>query len=85
MQSSLQAALQDARRVAVDVLSGELPPNVGCAQIADIARKHNYPVELQMLDLLAHEQGGHESIGITAESCIPDIITACKELVSAQA
>jgi len=78
-------SMEDARRVATQILGGEIDPNLGCGLIAAIGEKLNYPKELSMFLLLGHEQHGHEGLGITAESCLPDILAACRELLAAQA
>ena len=77
--------MEDAVRIAKQVIAGEVPPNIGCEHIYGICQKLDYPSELGMFALLGHEQYGHEHIGITAESCIPDIIKACQELVAQRA
>ena len=68
------------KEIATRILSGEIQPNLGCSIIAQLCQENNWPNELQVFDLLAHEQEGHEHIGITAESSIPAIIEACREL-----
>ncbi|MDR7132827.1 hypothetical protein J2X06_000011 [Lysobacter niastensis] len=78
-------SMEDAVRVARQVLSGEMDPNLGCGLIAGIGEKLNYPTELGMFLLLGHEQYDHEGLGITAESCVPDILEACRELLAGQA
>ena len=76
--------MQDAVRVAEQVLAGEIDPNLGCGLIAAIGEKNNHPSSLLGFTLLSHEQHGHEGSGITAESCIPEILEACREFLSAQ-
>lgn len=76
--------MQDAVRVARQVLAGEMDPNLGCGLIAAIGEKINFPSALLSFTLLGHEQYGHEGLGITAESCVPEILEACRELVAAQ-
>jgi hypothetical protein len=78
-------SMDDAERVARQVLAGEMDPNLGCGLIARIAEKINYPSELGMFLLLSHEQYGHEELGITAKSCVPEILEACREFVATQA
>ena len=41
-----------------------------------------YPEELSSFQLLAHEQYGHENIGIYAKDLIPDIKNASVELIN---
>ncbi|WP_166213190.1 hypothetical protein [Cognatiluteimonas telluris] len=78
-------SINDAVRVARQVLAGEIDPNLGCGLIAGIAEKINFPSSLSTFLLLGHEQYGHEDLGINAESCVPEIMEACRELVAAQA
>jgi hypothetical protein len=75
-------SMDDAVRVAREVLAGKMDPNLGCGLIAE---KINFPSSLSIFLLLGHEQYGHEDLGITAESCVPEILEACRELVAAQA
>jgi hypothetical protein len=77
--------MEDARSVATRVIAGEIQPNLGYNMIAAIAENLDNPRELMGFKLLAHEQSGHENLGITAESCIPDILKACHELLAMQA
>ena len=70
-------AVEIARRI----VAGEVDPNAGCAEIGKINDALIWPEELGALGLLAHEQTGHENLGITAENCVPDILTEAKELV----
>jgi hypothetical protein len=78
-------SIDDAVRVARQVLAGDVTPNSGCEMIYRLAQAINYPSELGMFLLLGHEQYDHEHLGITAESCIPDILEACRELIGQQA
>ncbi|MDR1888654.1 MAG: hypothetical protein LBQ81_04655 [Zoogloeaceae bacterium] len=78
-------SMNDAVRVAQQILAGKIDPNLGCGLIANIGEKLNYPSELAVFMLLGHEQYGHEGLGITAESCVPNILDACRELLAAQA
>jgi len=75
------ADLSAAIAVARQVIAGTLSPRTGCARIADLCHALGDPDELLLFDLLAHEQTGHEHIGIAAESLEPEIIQACEELV----
>ena len=75
-------SMEDAVRVASEVLAGDMDPNLGCGLIAGIGRKLKYPSELAAFLLLDHEQYGHEGLGITAESCVPAILEACRELLT---
>jgi hypothetical protein len=78
-------SMNDAVRVARRVLAGKIDPNLGCGLIAGIGEKLGHPSELAVFMLLGHEQYGHEGLGITAESCVADILEACRELLAAQA
>ena len=73
--------LEQALSIAKCILNGEKDPNKGCSELGDINRVLDWPDELSAFGLLAHEQYDHENIGITAESCVPDIINECKKLV----
>ncbi|MGX5730603.1 hypothetical protein ACWKWK_08715 [Pseudoxanthomonas beigongshangi] len=66
--------MDDALRVARQVLAGEIDPNLGCGLIAGVGEKLRFPDALDTFFLLDHEQYGHEDLGITAESCVPDIL-----------
>jgi len=74
--------VEDARSVAADVLAGSTDPNTGCALIASIAAKLNFPPALETFVAISHDQEGHEDFGITAESCIDDIVQACRRLIA---
>lgn len=76
--------VEDACSVAMDILAGSTDPNTGCALIASIAAKLNYPPALVPFTTIAHDQAGHDAIGITAESCIDDILQGCQQLISGQ-
>jgi len=78
-------SIDDAIRVAKQVLAGEIDPNLGCGLIAGIGEKLRYPDTLDVFLHLDHDQYGHEEFGIMAESCIPEILEACRALVAAQA
>jgi hypothetical protein len=77
-------SMDDALHVAKEILHGHLDSNLGCGLIAEIARKLNFPSNLEKFVLLAHEQTEHEHVGITAESCVPVILIACRELLTAE-
>ena len=78
-------SMKDALLVASRVLAGEIEPKLGCNMIAAVGENLGHPRELSMFALLAHEQSGHESLGITAASCVPDILAACRDLLAPQA
>ena len=84
-EADLRSCLEDFRQRAIEiasnVIAGRISPNLGCAEIAGISRSLGSPEDLAIFSLLAHDQSGHESIGITAQSCVPDISDACRALV----
>lgn len=67
--------------VAKEILEEKVSPNDGCALLSELSQNNNSPENLQIFELLAHEQYGHEHIGITAENTKPQIIEECKLLV----
>lgn len=73
--------LEGAKIIAGQIVAGEIQPNVGCAKIGEINQYLDWPEELSSFGLLSHDQTGHEYIGITSESVIPEIINAAKELL----
>ena len=74
--------MEDARAIASRVLAGDIQANMGCTLIAAVSENLGMPGELMAFDLLFHEQYGHEHLGITAESCVPDILTVCSDLLA---
>ncbi|MEW5757523.1 MAG: hypothetical protein AB1810_14605 [Pseudomonadota bacterium] len=74
-------AIDGAAVIARQILDGDIQPNLGCSMISRVCEESNWPKELEIFALLAHEQEGHEHIGITKESSIPSIIEACRELL----
>ena len=74
--------LNDALIIAKQILSGDIDPNKGCSQIGDINHALDWPEELSVFGMLAHEQYDHENLGITAEGCIPEILNECKKLIA---
>lgn len=70
-----------AVEIAKSILNGEKAPNYGCSELGEINRALDWPEDLAAFGLLAHEQYDHEHIGITAESCVPDIKQECEKLV----
>ncbi|MGI2142625.1 hypothetical protein RA178_09725 [Shewanella oncorhynchi] len=74
--------LADAVSIAKKILAGDIDPNLGCAKLGEINRDLDWPTELAAFGLLAHEQYDHENIGITVESCVPEIIDECTKLVA---
>ena len=88
MDRNREELFEQAVSLAKQILTGEIDPNSGCAQIGKINSLLGWPAELSGLGAIAHEQSGHENFGITAENCVPDILKECKNLVhvfSAQA
>jgi len=77
--------MQDAVRVARDVLDGSMDPHLGCGLIGAIGEKLNHTSALADFIHLAHLQEGHEHMGFTKDNCLPDILEACRELVAVQA
>lgn len=67
--------------IAQRILDGAVDPNSGCAEIGVINQSLQWPDELSVFGLLAHEQCGHEKIGITAAGCIPDIVAEARKLL----
>ena len=59
----------------------EIQPNLGCAKIGEINHHLDWPEELSDFGMISDEQTGHENIGITSDSIIPEIISAAKELM----
>ncbi len=74
-------SLAYAKIIAQQILDGEIQPNLGCAKIGEINHHLNWPEELTYFGMISHEQTGHENIGITRKSVIPEIISAAKELM----
>jgi hypothetical protein len=70
-----------AKIIASQILSGEIQPNEGCNLIGEINHYLGWLDELSDFGSLAHNQSGHEHIGITRESVVPEIYSAAKELL----
>ena len=68
-----------ARLIAKRILDGQVEPNEGCARIAEINQRLGWPDELTTFGMLAHEQTGHEHIGI--KGTVPEIMSAAQALV----
>ena len=75
-------SMDDAVRIARDVLSGSVDPYLGCGLIASIETKLNNPPVLQIFGLLDHEISGHEHVGFTKTSLLPGILEACRVLTA---
>jgi len=84
-EETKQALTSRALEVARGIMDGSINPNIGCSELGDICHVLDYPSNLTAFNLLAHEQHDHESIGITAESCVPDILKECENLLSSSA
>ncbi len=70
-----------ARLIARDILNGQIQPNEGCARIGEINEKLGWPDELARFGALAHEQTGHNHVGITKQGTVPEIMSAAQALV----
>lgn len=77
--------MEDAVRVAGEVLAGSMEPHLGCGLIGKIGEKLNHHPALMEFVHLTHLQNGHEHLGYTKESLLPDIMFACRQLVAVQA
>ena len=77
--------MDDALSVAARILAGEVDPNLGCNMIVALASKLDNPMELMIFQLFALKQSKHEHLGITTQSCVPDILEACRELLAGKA
>jgi hypothetical protein len=82
---SREALVRRAKEVAHGILAGHIQPNVGCSELGDICRELDYSSGLGPFGLLAHTQTDHESIGITAENSIPEILQECRNFLAALA
>ncbi len=71
----------DAKLLAQDILSKSLDANIGCALIASIAAKLHHPESLELFSALAHDQSGHEQVGISTADCVDDVFEACRVLL----
>ncbi|ODS61306.1 MAG: hypothetical protein ABS41_13260 [Arenimonas sp. SCN 70-307] len=77
--------MEDAIRVAGEVLAGTMEPHLGCGLIGKIGEKLNHHPALMEFVHLAHIQSGHEHLGYTKESLLLDIMVACRQLAAVQA
>ena len=68
--------------IARRTLAGRVSPNEICTLLSEISVSLDSPDDLSIFELIAHEQYGHEGLGITAASCIPDIMSECERLAS---
>lgn len=74
-------SLQDATILAQEVLADMVDPYTACALIASISAKLKYSDSLAQFACLAHDQAGHEHVGISAADCVDDIFEACRVLI----
>ncbi len=74
--------MSEAIEIAKSIIAGDTDPNKGCSKLGEINKDLDWPKELSAFGLLSHEQYDHESIGVTAADCVPDIIDECKKLVA---
>lgn len=82
MSDDNQLNLNGAVSIAKQVVASKMQSNEGCELIGDVCQKLAWPDELLALVAVAHEQYGHESLGITAENSVLEIIEGCRELIS---
>jgi hypothetical protein len=75
-------SMNDAIRVANEVLAGTTDPYLGCGLISSIGAKLSYPPNLHVFSLLDHDKSGHEHVGLTKEDLLPEILEACRKLVT---
>ncbi len=67
--------------IARRIISGRVNANDACALLAEVSESLNSPDDLSAFEILAHEQRGHEHLGLTAESCAAEIVKECHRLV----
>lgn len=77
--------LDDAKLLAEDILGKSLDANVGCSLIAAIAAKLRFPESLEAFAALAHDQSGHQHVGISKADCVDDILDACRAFLDSAA
>lgn len=80
LPSQKNILLYRAKKIAEHIIIGDIQPNEGCSLIGQISDQLEWPSELGEFSLLAHEQTGHENLGITAENIRPEIFKAAKNL-----
>ena len=78
----MKEEIKKAIDIANDIILNKTDANLGCGLISELSIQYNSPDELQIFELLAHEQYDHEHIGITAENTKPQIIEECKILIN---
>ena len=68
--------------IARRVIAGRVNPNDACSLFAEVSESLPGAKALGAFEVLAHEQYGHEHLGMTAESCAKEIVEECRRLVS---
>lgn len=71
-----------AKRIASNMNKGIKNLNDGCLELSDISKSLGSPKSLSIFELLAHEQYGHDKVGITAENIRPDILNEVKKYLN---
>lgn len=74
--------LEGCAEIARRIISGRVNPNDGCTLLAKASETLRGPKSLAAFEILAHEQYGHEHLGITAATCAMEILEECHRLVS---
>ncbi len=49
-----------------------------------MCESHGWPDSLSEFGTLAHDQQGHEELGIAAESVVPEILEAARKLLESE-
>lgn len=78
---SKRELLDNAVSIARRIVSGDIDPNEGCDLIGQINAELGWPDELTGFGALAHDQHGHEHLGVYAKDCVSEIIEESKELI----
>lgn len=73
-----------AEDIANEILEEKISPFDGCVLLSELSQKNNSPENLQIFELLAHEQYGHEHVSISPENTKIEIVEECKRLVNDQ-
>ncbi len=76
--------LDKAKEIAKMILAGQIDPNEGANQIANICHDLDYPDSLLDLLHLAHIQEGHEHLGFHKENIRDEIIKEAEKLIGAK-
>lgn len=72
---------EGCNQIASRIIEGKVNPNDACTVLAEISESLGTPKELAQFEILAHEQFGHENIGITTEKCTVGILSECHRLL----